>query len=504
MAKFSTLWADLVNNSKKLDNPKGKLADEYFTSERLSNIARDDGYAMNDSSKSAFALVDPKDFVEATTFDRMHVNKIIREAGDLDFKRFSDEYQTPFLTLDNVDGNWNIQGHEGRHRMAALAKAGVEEAPVLIRKVADKYESLDDVPTSVRNQFDDPSIKPFNIDIKPFHLNGRWEDSEAKGKINDWATLINKKHYLNTLPEEKLVDIGYPEETAKRIASGDLPMDYASRMARQKSSPYQTNALHGTDANFNKFDESKIGKTDSGTLGRGFYADSQADMINDEIPVGANKYAMKKNGNVMPLLFDMKNPLVIKNPATDIPINIKAGSGRQNKANLEQLSEDRKQWLIDNGYDSVIWDKGNGKKEYMVLNANQIRSKNAAFDPEYSGDNILGFNKQSNFNPVKNLATTAKGYGGAEMQEPAQRPTEKFGDWVTKALEGTVSPQMAEKIGGHAETVAQFTPMGWAADGGYNLTEAVDKGEITTDAALSLLDFITMGAGSKTNALKGK
>jgi len=52
---------------------------------------------------------------------------------------------------------------------------------------------------------------------------------------------------------EKLVKAGYPEGTAKKIASGELPMDFNSRMNRAREQGFRTEAYHTGDPNILEF-----------------------------------------------------------------------------------------------------------------------------------------------------------------------------------------------------------------------------------------------------------
>jgi len=52
---------------------------------------------------------------------------------------------------------------------------------------------------------------------------------------------------------ERLVKEGYPEGTAKKIATGELPMDFVSRMNRARDQGFRTEAYHTGDPNVLEF-----------------------------------------------------------------------------------------------------------------------------------------------------------------------------------------------------------------------------------------------------------
>ena len=96
-----------------------------ITDDRLNNNVREYDYPGNKFKGSA-AWVDPIDFLFATSGDPTFIED---QTGELDVAKLAEEEQSPFLRIE--DGE--ITGHEGRHRMLAMAKAGVKEASVVLR-----------------------------------------------------------------------------------------------------------------------------------------------------------------------------------------------------------------------------------------------------------------------------------------------------------------------------------------------------------------------------------
>ena len=104
---------------------------------RIDSLINTYGYS-NGKTYGIAAEIDPREFVLATTPTKEAADLLSEEAGELDLGKIKKETQTPFLEFDaekNV-----IIGHEGRHRMAALARAGVERVPVVLY-AKDRYGS---------------------------------------------------------------------------------------------------------------------------------------------------------------------------------------------------------------------------------------------------------------------------------------------------------------------------------------------------------------------------
>jgi hypothetical protein len=156
---------------------------------------------------------------------------------------------------------------------------------------------------------------------------------------------------------------------------------------------------HGTNKEFEQFDESMLGtKTGNPTSKMGyFFSDS---------PSEASRYAAdwgKEGGNVRPVYLDIKNPkrltykqmndisMALFDESSSLPVNAWktkegqaaieasaiAGSKRANK-----MAMDLRQQLIDEGYDGAVVRIG-GKDEYIAFNPNQIKS--AISDPQMAG-----------------------------------------------------------------------------------------------------------------------
>ena len=112
-----------------------------WTSERVTDLIERYG-ATNPRYTQAYATwINPADFVKATTVNQTRRNQIYDEAGNLDVDALSRETQTPYLTVDYE--TMRIVGHEGRHRMAALAKAGIKRVAVAIRFTEDSLSRYD-------------------------------------------------------------------------------------------------------------------------------------------------------------------------------------------------------------------------------------------------------------------------------------------------------------------------------------------------------------------------
>ena len=180
--------------------------------------------------------------------------------------------------------------------------------------------------------------------------------------------------FLRTLTE--LFEAGYPKEVAARIASGELPMDRASRMERARQQGFDPDDIqyHGTQADIKEFIAS-----DYGALGPGVYTTPSTDM--------ADMYADLEEGSaIYPLLtrkgsgtigfddYQARNPEAAIMDMPEINYNLRNVEGI---TGVEDLASSNLRSVGDVPIRNTFDER-------------DIRSVNAAFDPQYKGANILG------------------------------------------------------------------------------------------------------------------
>lgn len=181
---------------------------------------------------------------------------------------------------------------------------------------------------------------------------------------------------------DDLVKMGYPESVAKRISSGELPMDFESRMARAKEQNFRKPTMyHGTGSDISEIDPSKLQSRDAGVLGEGFYS--------TQAPAIANQYARLAeriggdSPNIIPLMT-RKGDYAQYNLADKGDLAVELAKDK----NFSKALTDN---LKSQGYIGAdVRDASGGIVERVNFNPNDVRSIFAAFDPEYTGPNILG------------------------------------------------------------------------------------------------------------------
>jgi hypothetical protein len=116
-------------------------------------------YASWSSPKYAqayIAYVRPRTFLKLTTDDMLERLHIADQAGELDAERLSDSRPGIYLRIDHETGK--VIGHEGRHRMAAMEKAGIYNVPVLLLDSSNKMSKTDIDQIYLHGQFDETAL----------------------------------------------------------------------------------------------------------------------------------------------------------------------------------------------------------------------------------------------------------------------------------------------------------------------------------------------------------
>lgn len=172
---------------------------------------------------------------------------------------------------------------------------------------------------------------------------------------------------------DELIATGFPDQVAERIASGDLPMDMASRMQRAEAMGFDPTDVqyHGTEADITSFIPSTSGK-----MGPGVYTTPSQSTANT-FSGYPSPYA--EGGNVMPLLT--RGDYIDNADAFAMRPDI---SGKEGQRILNEA-------LQESGYAGrQAGGRGLLTGERVTFDPRNVRSLFAAFDPEYKGSNILG------------------------------------------------------------------------------------------------------------------
>jgi len=277
----------------------------------------------------------------------------------------------------------------------------------------------------------------------------------------------------------ELVRLGYPESTAQKIASGELPMDHASRMARAKEQGFDVEnvAYHGSGSQPDAFEVGLPSKryttfSERDIQSQGvFFADNAEDARQYGDDVGPyflrseqsltppSDISVSSRGNdeglkkVQRLYDDVEYsiaPAIDETGYIDVDGGMAAVPADDDGRYLDSvMTSDGMDWyhmdnpevvarLKERGYDSVVVHEPDGvhaNRSTMMLDPSNIRSTNAAFDPD----------QKDSANLLAGGAAAAVGLGAATQSDESEAGViTKGGKKIIEAFHG--SPHKFDKF----------------------------------------------------------
>jgi hypothetical protein len=186
-----------------------------WSKNRLSKEIRASHYD-DGRSKSHVGYVNPMAFLHATTSNDDELKTIIKGAGDLNRERIEKETQSPFLIINNG----KISGHEGRHRMAALAKAGYTSAPVAIHYRGNYGEFREPIDAmTFRPQYSDKRNPVTVSNMIPLHGDYANQINDMMAQSDDHfasgGEILSKQyptHYMPDVGRQVMNSGGMPDD----------------------------------------------------------------------------------------------------------------------------------------------------------------------------------------------------------------------------------------------------------------------------------------------------
>ncbi len=230
-----------VKSSRETDTSYNRTA--LLTEDTVDRWLRD--YASKSNPKYAQAYITrmtPKQFLDLTTstMGRLAIN---RGTEDLDADKLIKATQQNPLQIIISDGE--VVGHEGRHRMNALQRAGVSSIPVLVFDSSNKYSKQDVADMELRGQ-DFVHSRSYAIealhDLIPLNYENRDRIVQEYGTQPGAERLNEKYGVANTVKFSRETDAAY----LAAVKAGD--MDTAQRMVDEaaEKAGYTIKAYHGT------------------------------------------------------------------------------------------------------------------------------------------------------------------------------------------------------------------------------------------------------------------
>lgn len=322
--------------------------------------------------------------------------------------KFVPAYMTVFakergLTLEQAFTRYGfrVEGPQTGEMARLSAEALTQEpayadAPLIFDNAKEKFLSIlpedadmDEVMAAVEEGEFSPEYKNFikaldRDDWLGFDYPSQAISAALSGDINDWSPSQGLKsaigRMINSDNDVFRQEAQETHEWSQAVARG-LDMSHDARMLRAHEQGYNIVEvmLHGTKSDIESFDESTFGDRDGGFLGKGAYLTSSPHISNFYAKSAATNGTAP---NTLRLFTRVKK-------TKDIRVVEKTDLGVMLHENPKKHAALIQSWK-DEGYDGVrVIDASGAVIELAVFNPSQIRSVNAAFDPDYTDSNNL-------------------------------------------------------------------------------------------------------------------
>ena len=211
-----------------------------------------------------------------------------------------------------------------------------------------------------------------------FQLNRKTVDYVAEvQEYFDDVTVKNKVIIAKT-PKKNAAVKALPDidSTGKRLTEQQREFFADSKVVDEKGQLLAV--YHGTDEQFTVFDKSKIGKTDEGMFGRGFYFASEKSEAAD-YGASVKKYYLniknpleisRRTGYASVLDYYLKQRGIFCETHGELVDLLNSGFVMPSKAEITSI-------IRQNGYDGVIYNNGYNPAEYVAFESEQIKLASA-------------------------------------------------------------------------------------------------------------------------------
>jgi len=278
-------------------------------------------------------------------------------------------------------------------KLKALAKKVSPTLPVVkqSRNLSNVLSALKDPPRYLIEDLRNPNV----IDTERAELNQQARDyitlsnlydefkvkmtpQEKKALEAEGKKISKAEGALKTLPEEEVKDLqdefleGREDKLFSRVLSPELTQWFeGSKLIDDTGAPLKL--YHGTNKDVKNLRSSK-----DGSLGAGIYLTPD--------PAFASRYAEAEGGNVLPVITNIKNPLVIYTEMGKgdpmIQALIQLGVAEEKAADIVEKAYEEKGYISKEvmsraqkqGYDGIVQYKNGELSEIVAFNAAQVKS----------------------------------------------------------------------------------------------------------------------------------
>ncbi|MCC5904024.1 MAG: hypothetical protein JJT87_19105 [Halomonas sp.] len=312
----------------------------------------------------------PRQQLASDAFGGAMVGDTIKLATDVGYSKAGDSY-----TVDSINKDGTLQATSVERGSSVLISQGEWTQATRRNKspIAEVVSSTEPAEASVG---EDALFSMRNSGSSP--TSTAWQRAEAKGLDMSQEGRMKRAREMGYIGSIEDAIAGEVSDNGQIISRRDQEgrINRGNDAATEYARPLTV--YHGTAGDIDGFQRGHRDQYDAGWLGQGIYVTTN--------PEQANVYAKKKSDrlkrggdNVLPL--HIKPSALLK-----LPADSKRRLAQAGPATTQAFSES----LKSHGYDGVVVEYGD-TQEIVLFDESNIRSTQAAFDPEGEGSNDLLF-----------------------------------------------------------------------------------------------------------------
>jgi len=298
---------------KDYDNTKESAT---FTEDRLDSIISESISDYDDNYARAYIThMSPEQFLGLTASEET-MQRLNQETGELDVEKLAKERQHIFLDVNLETGK--VTGHEGRHRMLALQKAGINDVEMVIYPDSGTYD-----------RENAPRIESMNLIGQDFRI-GKGTDTTIGEMIP--VSKANVEELRNNLKTDSKVRYSLTDSQGRELSKEQQEFFKDSKV-RDENGNLKV-MYRGGEQDINIFDKNQKA-TRYTNFGATYKADVKGFFFTDNI-----EYA-KEFGNPKEYYLNSTKPLTYKSNIEDL--------NRIFKPMLDEMLENQDiyQWQYD-------------------------------------------------------------------------------------------------------------------------------------------------------------
>lgn len=189
----------------------------YLSDKRIGDLIERYGASNPNYSQAFVTKIDPDAFLRLTT----KTPDVVREqTSDINMETLRSNEQTPYIRVDLETGE--VVGHEGRHRIAALERAGASDVVIVVvpSRGYNRYDAKPMDELTITGQFSDDEATV--MDLIPLNESHRKEIDKTYGERNLLNHHNGVQYSVSRKNDESRADETFDNNEPRKVSKATL------------------------------------------------------------------------------------------------------------------------------------------------------------------------------------------------------------------------------------------------------------------------------------------